>query len=275
MESQVNENTQVVKFDSGIFNTGNIETVVFGRSFLQPDTREFLVNHYKSVRYRDAIHLLLDKGEIWVFEYGVVIFWGVREDDVKMLRTRLTPFIQEPMQQEDYERYQFAIDTTQALRIHNDSVTLPSAEPLVRLAVSHALAQSAKLGFFEDRAGRVISENAFLAKTLANTGSIPLSRKQLAKLRGSLFETTSDISLNFNLLDTPEFFWNYPELEHYYLAVAKYLDLTSRIELLNHKLSVIHELLDMLASEQNHKHSAFLEWVIIVLIAMEIVLYLF
>ncbi|MDX1693310.1 MAG: RMD1 family protein, partial [Ketobacteraceae bacterium] len=118
-----------------------------------------------------------------------------------------------------------------------------------------------------------IQENRYLSKTLAATGKIPLTRRQLAKLRGILFETSSDITLHFNLLDTPEFFWDYPELEGYYQAIAKYLDLAPRIELMNHKLATIHELLDVLVAEQHHKHSAFLEWIIIILIAVDIMIY--
>ncbi|WP_417535681.1 hypothetical protein [Methylophaga sp.] len=48
----------------------------------------------------------------------------------------------------------------------------------------------------------------------------------------------------------------------------------ARINVLNKKLESIHELLDMLANEQNHKHSSTLEWIIIILIALEIVLFL-
>jgi uncharacterized Rmd1/YagE family protein len=88
-----------------------------------------------------------------------------------------------------------------------------------------------------------------------------------------LFETRSDILLHFGLLDTPEFFWDYPELEPNYLSVAKYLELVPRTELLNRKLEAMHELLEILAGEQNHKHSSFLEWIIIILIAVEIVLF--
>lgn len=90
-----------------------------------------------------------------------------------------------------------------------------------------------------------------------------------------MFATSSDITLNFNLLDTPEFFWDYPELENYYQGLVKYLDLRPRMDIINKKLETIHDLLDMMAQEQYHKHSAFLEWVIIILIAADIVVYLF
>jgi uncharacterized Rmd1/YagE family protein len=141
------------------------------------------------------------------------------------------------------------------------------------LAVSHALAQSAKLGRFEVMAERTIKDNAYLSRTLAKTGKIPLSRKKLSMLRGALFSTKSDILLHFNLLDTPEFFWEYPEQEQKYLTVSKYLDLKPRVELLTMKLATINELHEMLAAEQNHKHSSFLEWIIIILIAVEIVMF--
>jgi uncharacterized Rmd1/YagE family protein len=126
---------------------------------------------------------------------------------------------------------------------------------------------------FEALAERTITENTYLSETLANTGKIPLSRKALAKLRGRLFQTKSDILLHFNLLDTPEFFWEYPDREASYNVVAKYFDLTPRVELLTLKLETIRELLEMLATEQNHKHSATLEWIIILLIAVDIAVY--
>ena len=173
------------------------------------------------------------------------------------------------------EQFNYTLAQEGELTIHNDMLTLSDKNPLCRLALSHAFAQSTKLGFFEDNAQKVIQENSYISKKLAATGKIPLSRNKLAKLRGVLFDTSSDISLHFNLLDTPEFFWDYPELETYYFKLAKYLDLTPRIDLLNHKLATIHELLAMLASEQHHKHSSFLEWFIIILIMIDIVIYFF
>jgi uncharacterized Rmd1/YagE family protein len=57
--------------------------------------------------------------------------------------------------------------------------------------------------------------------------------------------------------------------------LAKYLDLQQRIEILGKKLATLQNMLDMLAEEQHHKHAAFLEWIIIILIAVDIAIYFF
>ena len=92
-------------------------------------------------------------------------------------------------------------------------------------------------------------------------------------MRGRLFLVESDILLHHALLDTPEFFWEYPELEADYRRMASYLDITPRVEVLNKKLQIIHDMFDMLADEQKHQHSSLLEWIIIWLIAIEIAIF--
>mgnify|MGYP002280109044 CR=1 FL=1 len=260
-------NVDIVDFHNYV-----VDVLVCCREFRSPDIQEFLQTNYKSVRYRDAFRIHMMEGEVWLFEYGVLVCWGVSENDQQKLLNQLSPYIVEPMSERVFEQFPFSIEPGNPVRVQNDQLTLPDNSYLLRLAVSHGFAQSTKLSVFETVAQTVIADNAHLSKVLADTGRIPLSRKSLSKLRGKLFDTRSDILLNFNLLDTPEFFWDFPELEGHYLSVAKYLDMVARVELLNHKLETIHTLLDMLASEQNHKHSSFLEWIIILLIAVEIVL---
>lgn len=117
------------------------------------------------------------------------------------------------------------------------------------------------------------ADYSHLPEALAKTGKIALNRKDIAKIRGTLFSTKSDIILHYGLLDTPDFFWEYPEFEAIYNAVVRYLEIHQRVDLLSKKLATIHELFEMLADEQKHQHSSFLEWIIIVLIAIEIVIY--
>ncbi|MEY3018985.1 MAG: hypothetical protein RL336_2120 [Pseudomonadota bacterium] len=250
-----------------------IQISLLGRS-IDPDMIEkVLIEQLGAVRYRDAYYIASGDGEGWLFDYGVLVTWRVNYDQRMALLEAVAPIVVDPVEMV-VETYQYQIDSASGFAVRDDVLTLPDDEPLTRLALSHAFAQETKLEFFENVARDVIQNNMFVSKELARTGKVPLSRRELSRLRGVLFDTSTDITWQFNLLDTPEFFWSYPELEGLYNTLSKYLDIGARLTILNTKLATIHEMLDMLAEEQRHKHSAFLEWIIIVLIAVDIVIYM-
>jgi uncharacterized Rmd1/YagE family protein len=245
------------------FNLGDVP-------LLSPGAQELLHNE-RGVRYRDAVHLSLPSGETWLFDYGVVVFWAVEEDERQALLSRLQmdDTQEEGLQQ---EHFRFVINGAEE-RISQDTITLVDDNPLSRLAISHALAQSLKLAEYESQAQRTIQNHSDLPEALATTGKIALSRREIARIRGQLFSTKSDIILHYGLLDTPQFFWEYPEYESTYNMAARYMEIHQRVELLSKKLETIHELFGMLADEQKHQHSSFLEWIIIILIAIEIIMF--
>ncbi|UAA40371.1 RMD1 family protein [Paraneptunicella aestuarii] len=250
----------------------NIDVITIGnRIDIKPNSSDF-PQKWQSRRYRDALHIKLERGTAFLFDYGVIVTWSLSKAELEELKFCLESLVKEPIAIPENEQFHYEVADQQNVTIHDDTLSLPDDDALTLLAISHALAQSAKLEQFEIVAEQTVTDNNYLSQMLAKTGKIPLNRKQLAKLRGKLFMTKSDILLRYNLLDTPEFFWEYPEQEAIYMVAAKYLDLKPRVELLTMKLETISELLEMLASEQNHKHSSFLEWIIIILIAMEMVL---
>ncbi|HCS28517.1 MAG TPA: sad1-interacting factor 2 [Spongiibacteraceae bacterium] len=253
------------------FCNSTVSVINLGDAFTIPDLENTGLAPYESTRFRDAYRIPLDSGEAWVFQYGIIVFWAVSDDEQQLLIQRVTPHIELEAKKRSREVFQFAMNTEQ-LSIRADLIVLPGDDHLLRLAVSHALAQSTQLIVFESMAQENISATAHIPAALAEKGKIPLRRRELARIRGRLFATKSDIILHYGLLDTPEFFWEYPELEATYIVVARYLDIKSRVEVLSQKLGTIHELLEMLADEQNHQHSSFLEWIIIVLIGFEIVM---
>ena len=253
----------------------SISIDALGTSLSDERGSESLINELGAIRYRDAYLLKQEHGEAWFFDYGVLVSWNMPENARQKLIFTLRDYISDSFERPTSEQYSYFFSQSGQFNVHHDSIGLPDDSPLTRLALSHGFAQSAKLDFFEEKAQKVIQDNAFISKELAKKGKVSIGRRELAKLRGVLFDTSSDIALHFNLLDTPEFFWDYPELEPYYLRITNYLDLNARLNILNKKLETIHGLLDMISSEQNHKHSAFLEWIIIWLIAVDIIIYFF
>ncbi|WP_444545870.1 RMD1 family protein [Thalassotalea profundi] len=252
------------------FSHDRLSIYNFGDDFLSEKSSIDKKLLERGIRYRDAVQVIVPTGEYWLFDYGVVVFWGVDEDERQALIHRIIHENTLPIERiEEHLRFSFSND----VKINKDTITLNNHDPLTRLAVSHALAQSSKLAEFELQAQNTIMDYSHIPEALANYGKISITRKEVAKIRGTLFSTKSAIILHYGLLDTPDFFWEYPEYESAYNQVARYMEIHQRVDLLSKKLATIHELFEMLADEQKHQHSSFLEWIIIVLIAIEIVIF--
>jgi uncharacterized Rmd1/YagE family protein len=215
--------------------------------------------------------LLVEDDETWsvVFAYGAVVHWNIDSDEQHKLHQLLLEHAENPLKTPEEDHFTFTLDNQQT-RIAEDQIEIESSDPMIIFSLSQGMAQSIKLASFETNAITTINNTSYIPKSLALDGKIKLSRQEIAKIRGQLFLTKSDIILNYDLLDKPDFFWEYPEYEEYYAIAAKYLEVAPRTEVLSKKLETIHELFEMLADEQKHRHSSILEWIIIGLIAFEI-----
>ena len=212
-------------------------------------------------------------GEVFIFPYGAVVFWGVAESLERELIRVLEGCWMERLGAEDDDV--FSYDYGDKAAIHADHITLPNKHERTKLAFSHGFAQSVKLGGFENTIQSIIEHTKQLSHNLAKKGKVLLSRKKIRKLMGRIFLDRDSINLHVNLLDVPNFFWDEPELEEIHELVIKYLDQEKRVDILNQKLSVIQQLLDMLVNELHVQHSSNLEWIIIILLCIEIALALF
>lgn len=223
--------------------------------------------------YRDVIHFVIpgDVGrDVFYFSYGAAVFWGVTPEGCQAYLEQIKEFEEQPNDEIETDEFSFVVGDVP--KIVDDEIVLPNRDVLSRLAISHGLAQSVKLGTFESALRKTFNHTKQIPQDLAKYGRISLSRREIRRKMGELFIERSSINLHADVLDTPEFFWEHVELEPFYSMTANYLDLETRVEVLNQRLDVLHELLEMLGNELNHQHSSRLEWTIIILIVVEVVL---
>lgn len=207
---------------------------------------------------------------VFYFSYGTVVMWGLSAEEEQIVLNQIRAFEDNQVASPDMEEYQYA--TGETAKILKDNITIPSDDMMTKLAFSHGLAQSVKLGVFEKRIEAQVLATRYLPESLAQKGRIPLGRRDILKMMGQLFTERSFVNLHSDVLETPEFFWKYSDLEPLYRLIAQDLDIRLRVTVLNTRLVVLHELFDMLRSELDSRHSAKLEWIIIALIAFEILL---
>ncbi|WP_188149804.1 RMD1 family protein [Teredinibacter waterburyi] len=230
---------------------------------------EYLHRNHNGIRYKDAWWVEKLEANFALFDYGVVVVWQTTETPFDRKFTWLQDFCIDSLEQFELDTFSYEPDS-KIFRIHKDLIQLAEPSALSCLALSHALAQSCKLATFELSARDIIERCASVTDQIMQYGTTKMSAKQVAKLRGTLFKSKTDILLKFDLLDTPEFFWEYPEVEDYYTKMISYLDVPQRLRLIQQKLDTLNDLMAMLGDEQKHRHSSFLEWIIIWLIAIEI-----
>lgn len=234
--------------------------------------KEQLGNIAEYTVYKGVIQIKQKNCLAYIFNYGVIVFWNPDSASETLITETVLACAQTSLAESEEDSFTYTLGQNQE-RIHQDHIELKTHDSLTLLAISHSLAQSVKLSYFEGQALNTIKATHHIPATLALKGKTQLSRRKIAKIRGQLFLTKSDIILNYDLLDTPDFFWEYPEYESTYTLGANYLELKARTEVLSKKLETIHALFQMLADEQKHQHSSFLEWIIIWLIAIEIVIF--
>ncbi len=210
------------------------------------------------------------KKDVFCFSFGVVVFWGFSAEEEISFLAEIKDFEKEPISKHEVDEFSFSYGDK--MRIEEDEILLPKKDALTKLAISFAIAQSVKLTIFEDTILRTIEHSKQIPKDLALHGKIPLSRRETSRKMGGLFLERNYINLHTEILDTPEFFWEHAELEPSYRRMFYYLDVGKRAELLNRRLTLMHELYEILSNELNHQQSSRLEMTIIILIVIEVVL---
>ncbi|KAF3932820.1 hypothetical protein ABW19_dt0208661 [Dactylella cylindrospora] len=220
--------------------------------------------------------------EMYIFSYGVVVFWNFTERQEKDILADLVfaktpqkmPFAIQPLQVDEYETEQFHFEyspQTTRPRIFNDMITLRSGNHMIKLAMSHAIAQSTKLSRFEERMALTMKEVEDVPKSLALNGTLGMKREDVLKMSGKLFKLRVDVNLSSNTLDTPEFFWDSePGLHPLYAAVREYLEIKQRVLILNERCQVFLDLASILADSIADSNMSRITWIIIILIIVSI-----
>ncbi|RCK55444.1 Sporulation protein RMD1 [Candida viswanathii] len=213
------------------------------------------------------------KNDIFIFEFGVVIMWGYTMKEEAAFLEDLARFENEKLSEEDIqvEEFNYYITKSYQPRIYNDFITLRDDDNyMLKLSISHGLAQSVKISLFEELVDNTIEDTQDIPQQIAQTGKVEMTRQEIMKSVGELFILRININLHGSVLDSPELMWSEPHLEPIYQAMRGYLEINQRVELLNQRLEVISDLLLMLKEQLGHSHEENLEFIVVVLVGIQV-----
>jgi uncharacterized Rmd1/YagE family protein len=109
-----------------------------------------------------------------------------------------------------------------------------------------------------------------LNKETGKSGKMQIEKKRLFKLVADVNETLTEVSTRIGINSRSETVWKYEEYDKAWSVLRKDFELVSRFESLDYKLNIIQSQVKFYLELLANQKSDFLEWTIIVLIAMEI-----
>ena len=206
------------------------------------DIFQIIEERYKCNIIKDAIIInIKEEQQIILFKYGVFICWDIEFENIKFFLDFIKDLQINSFKKSIVEEFNYTFEDE--FKINLDTIYLNDSSTTSKIAISQALAQNVKLQQFEEEVQTTIENNSHIPLQLSTTGKIKLTKKEISKKIGELFLVKTKINLHYDLLDTPEFFWEYPQYENQYEKTVKYLDIKSRVEVLNKKVEIIQELL--------------------------------
>ncbi len=237
------------------------------RTRVSPLLQAMLEYGYTVQRIVDVGQIVAPDAVCFVFFNGIVINWGKRTILDRLLQHR-DDYVIEPIEPiEDELSYWISGDR---FTIEHDVIILPEHDPRVMLSVSYALVKELQLSHNEQIVDAVAKQSQPLATELSLSGKITMKKKQIKQLIGHILAIQFNLSATTVIQDKPDLFWEEPNLEKYYIKVVSHLDLAERAVVVQQKLHALSTTAEILRDETNTHSAHVLEWVVILLIAWEI-----
>jgi len=245
-------------------------------------------------------------GDVFVFPSGSVVTWNVPENVAHSIVERILPHAAENghLDKLEAEDLEYLEDPTRdTSKIVGDTIILGTRPPafvdkqqqqqpdldtpppttrqelevdtiLAKIAFSSALARSTKLAVLENSLNQYFATTRSIPTTLSHGKPLSFTRAFILRKTGELLSIRAQLNLYSELTDSlPDLFWDSPHelgLEGYYEQVGAALDVGVRIKILNEKMDYAVEIAAVLRERLSEKHSTGLEWMIIVLIMIEV-----
>eukprot|EP00057_Strongylocentrotus_purpuratus_P013906 XP_011668380.1 PREDICTED: required for meiotic nuclear division protein 1 homolog [Strongylocentrotus purpuratus] len=219
-----------------------------------------------------------EPGEMFFFREGSVVFWNVPDPEIKLVMRIISRHQHQPYEIAlvNWENEQMTFGYhDQATSLVKGDILLDSARPtnetaLEKFAFANAMALSVKLAIWEYSLDQFVSSIENIPDNMKLGKGVKLSREEVMKKTGELFGLRHRINLSSDLLISPDFYWDREELELVYNKMCQFLSISRRTNVMNEKLNHCTELVDLMRSHLEEKHTHRLEWMIIILIMVEV-----
>jgi len=209
---------------------------------------------------------------LFIFKFGVVIFVNLNEnlekESIKKINSFLIDKNKKPNSDsyflEEGEKEEYAVAGVRLVSVNYEELAL----------AARILAQSVEIDYFDQLSHETLKK---LKESQKNLEKHFVWRKEKEYIQNVSVANamTSTVVVELSLLDKPSILWVEPKLQLFFSQVADVFEIDDRVKALQYKTDLIRNssqfIIDILQTKKSH----FLEWIVILLILFEVVIFLF
>jgi uncharacterized Rmd1/YagE family protein len=241
------------------------------------DVKAFRTANKEGIYHYDADELfykVADDSYIYIFKYGVVCFTNCSEASMEEFLQRIAPFGKNVFELKLSEEFEVETDAKENKFGYNKiEVTKPDVE-VIRLIMLN-VSQSVALDYFQEQTNLIQEETNEYTKRLEQKGRLSMSRQDLKMYIGKTLNLKNRIAENLYIFDSPPETWEDENLNRIDLGLKRTFDLQERYRDIREGLEIVKENLELFKDLLQYRNSTFLEWIVIILIAVEVLNLLF
>lgn len=210
---------------------------------------------------------------MFIFSFGSVVFVNFTDSDIADAVSylgKLDRNIAGFGNAKYADDYQLTIGGDELL-VTYDELIAPMLEAYYLEIIAVILAKSTALERIEDEIGKLFDDAEVIINQLEE-GIMAISDEQLAKLSGRILSYRYSSISYIMILDRPDVVWRIQEAQELYLELERLFELQDRYEKVAHKTETLLDITEVFADLYHAKRGTRLEWLVIILIAFEIVL---
>lgn len=219
----------------------------------------------------DPLIFALDPAErqfLLVTRYGVVVVSNWSKELEKKVLTSLSPFLDLPHRKiEDFDEIKVSLDGR--LEVLFDEVIISKFDEKHMTVIGTLMSQSVGLDSYEKKIEHLLEELNKQIKKLEKS-KLFLSVSPFVKNIVGIMHFEREMIASVGIFDKPELAWNNKDLDTLYHQLAENLEIPDRTEILRTKIEVLRNNSRAVLDILDARKANFLEWIIIVLIAVEI-----
>jgi len=214
-----------------------------------------------------------ESGIVALFRYGVAVLVGMSPLEEEGVIRSLDGRIVSPIKVREEESVQIAVAPDKEDQFTPTGVIVVKSLTIEHtLLIADALATSVVLAHDEKNVSAVFDVIQPIARDLADHGRTPGGRRAILKHIGNALLVQHRVSGLAAVAEKPDVLWERPDLERFYARLEDEYELKERADFLTRKLTVISDSARAFADIIDTERSLRLEFIIVVLILVEIVI---